>query len=166
MRALITGAAGFLGSHLCERLIAEGHEVVGMDNFITGSPENLAHLSGKEAFSFIRHDVSNFIFVPGKIEPRMQPSLQQDLIASQSRMSRRGVFLGGSAPPNRAVEAGVIAGCLARALSNWLLGLSQSSGPSSRRGPRANTATTGRRSRSSLVTRLRIRWPPESQRPE
>ena len=47
MRIRITGAAGFLGSHLCDRLLAEGHEVVGMDNFITGSPDNIAHLSGK-----------------------------------------------------------------------------------------------------------------------
>lgn len=68
MRILITGAAGFLGSHLCERLLKDGHEVVGMDNFITGSPENLAHLSGMKNFSFIRHDVSDFIFVPGKVE--------------------------------------------------------------------------------------------------
>jgi dTDP-glucose 4,6-dehydratase len=68
MRILITGAAGFLGSHLTERLLADGHEVVGMDNFITGSPENLAHLSNNPRFSFIRHDVSNFIFVPGEIE--------------------------------------------------------------------------------------------------
>jgi dTDP-glucose 4,6-dehydratase len=68
MRILITGAAGFLGSHLCERLLQDGHEVVGMDNFITGSPENLAHLSGKTGFSFIRHDVSDFIFVPGKLD--------------------------------------------------------------------------------------------------
>src|SRR5512139_1320490 len=68
MRILITGAAGFLGSHLCERLIGDGHEVVGMDNFITGSPENIAHLSTNQTFSFIRHDVSNFIFVPGKID--------------------------------------------------------------------------------------------------
>jgi len=67
MRILITGAAGFLGSHLCERLLAEGHQVVGMDNFITGSPDNLAHLAGAPGFQFIRHDVSNFIFVPGKI---------------------------------------------------------------------------------------------------
>jgi dTDP-glucose 4,6-dehydratase len=68
MHILITGAAGFLGSHLCDRLLADGHSVVGMDNFVTGRPENLAHLSGRPGFSFIRHDVSNFIFVPGKVE--------------------------------------------------------------------------------------------------
>lgn len=68
MRILITGAAGFLGSHLCDRLLAEGHNVVGMDNFITGSPDNLAHLASNQNFSFIRHDVSNFIFVPGKLD--------------------------------------------------------------------------------------------------
>jgi dTDP-glucose 4,6-dehydratase len=71
MHILITGAAGFLGSHLCDRLLAEGHSVVGMDNFITGNPNNLAHLSGYPNFSFIRHDVSNFIFVPGKIDAVM-----------------------------------------------------------------------------------------------
>jgi len=68
MRILITGAAGFLGSHLCDRLLSEGHQVVGMDNFITGNPDNLAHLAGNENFLFIRHDVSNFIFVPGKLD--------------------------------------------------------------------------------------------------
>jgi dTDP-glucose 4,6-dehydratase len=68
MRILITGAAGFLGSHLSERLLADGHEVVGMDNFITGSPDNLAHLSSNSRFSFIRHDVSSFIFVPGVVD--------------------------------------------------------------------------------------------------
>ena len=68
MRTLITGAAGFLGSHLCDRLLQEGFSVVGMDNFITGNPDNLAHLAGHEYFSFIRHDVSSFIFVPGKLE--------------------------------------------------------------------------------------------------
>jgi dTDP-glucose 4,6-dehydratase len=68
MRILITGAAGFLGSHLCERLLTDGNEVVGMDNFVTGSPENLAHLSSNAMFSFIRHDVSDFIFVPRKVD--------------------------------------------------------------------------------------------------
>lgn len=71
MRILVTGAAGFLGSHLCDRLLAEGHSVVGMDNFITGSPDNIAHLAGNTNFLFIRHDVSNFIFVPGKIDAVM-----------------------------------------------------------------------------------------------
>ncbi len=71
MRVLITGAAGFLGSHLCDRLLVEGHEVVGMDNFITGSPDNLAHLTGDPRFEFIRHDVSHFIFVPGEIDAIM-----------------------------------------------------------------------------------------------
>ncbi|MFC2042864.1 UDP-glucuronic acid decarboxylase family protein [Chloroflexota bacterium] len=68
MRALITGAAGFLGSHLCDRLLREGHQVVGMDNFITGNSENLAHIAGNKNFLFIRHDVSNFIFVPGRLD--------------------------------------------------------------------------------------------------
>jgi dTDP-glucose 4,6-dehydratase len=71
MKVLITGAAGFLGSHLCERLLCEGHQVIGMDNFVTGSAENLTHLTGDPAFSFIRHDVSNFIFVPGKVDAVM-----------------------------------------------------------------------------------------------
>jgi dTDP-glucose 4,6-dehydratase len=65
MRILITGAAGFLGSHLCDRLIKEGHHVIGMDNFITGRPENLEHLKNEAKFSFIEHDVSEFIEVPG-----------------------------------------------------------------------------------------------------
>jgi dTDP-glucose 4,6-dehydratase len=68
MRILITGAAGFLGSHLCDYLLAEGHEVVGMDNFVTGSPENIAHLAGNGKFTFYRNDVSNYILVPGRID--------------------------------------------------------------------------------------------------
>jgi dTDP-glucose 4,6-dehydratase len=71
MRILVTGAAGFLGSHLCDRLLSEGHCVIGMDNFITGNPQNLAHLSGNPGFEFIHHDVSNFIFIPGELDAVM-----------------------------------------------------------------------------------------------
>ena len=71
MRILITGAAGFLGSHLCDKLLLKGHIVIGMDNFITGNPQNLSHLAGNERFSFIRHDVSDFIFVPGNLDAVM-----------------------------------------------------------------------------------------------
>jgi len=68
MKILITGAAGFIGSHLCDFLLKEGHDVIGMDNFITGSPENLAHLTGNSKFTFILHDVANYIFVAEKVD--------------------------------------------------------------------------------------------------
>jgi dTDP-glucose 4,6-dehydratase len=68
MRVLITGAAGFLGSHLCDRFIADGHEVIGMDSFITGTPDNLAHLVGHPRFRFIKHDVTEFIYVEGPLD--------------------------------------------------------------------------------------------------
>jgi len=71
MRVLITGAAGFLGSHLSDYLITQGHSVVGMDNFVTGSPENIAHLAGNQSFEFYEHDVSNYIFIPGKVDAVM-----------------------------------------------------------------------------------------------
>ena len=67
-RVLITGAAGFLGSHLCDRLIAEGMEVLGMDNLITGNMENLEHLMGNPKFTFYNNDVSNFVHVPGELD--------------------------------------------------------------------------------------------------
>lgn len=67
LRILVTGGAGFIGSHLCDLLLKEGHDVVAIDNLITGSLENIAHLSGREDFTFIKHDVSNFIFFPGKV---------------------------------------------------------------------------------------------------
>ncbi len=67
-RTLITGGAGFIGSHLCDRFLAEGHEVICMDNFITGSPDNIAHLIGHERFHFIHHDVTNFIYVEGPLD--------------------------------------------------------------------------------------------------
>ena len=68
MRVLITGAAGFIGSHLCERFLREGHEVIGMDNFLTGTPENISHLFGNENFTFIKYDVTNFIYVDGDLD--------------------------------------------------------------------------------------------------
>jgi dTDP-glucose 4,6-dehydratase len=67
-RTLITGGAGFLGSHLCDRFIAEGHEVVCMDNLITGNPDNIAHLMGHERFSFVHHDVSNYVYLAGDLD--------------------------------------------------------------------------------------------------
>ena len=68
MRILVTGAAGFLGSHLCDRLLADGHRVIGMDNYITGTPANLAHLTHHAAFQFVRHDVTTFIEVDGPLD--------------------------------------------------------------------------------------------------
>lgn len=67
-RILITGAAGFLGSHLCDRFIREGYEVVGMDNLITGDLRNLEHLFPKAEFSFCHHDVSSYIHVSGELD--------------------------------------------------------------------------------------------------
>ena len=67
MRVLVTGAGGFLGSHLCDRLLADGFDVIGMDNFITGTPDNLAHLMGNPRFRFVAHDVTNFIYVEGEL---------------------------------------------------------------------------------------------------
>ena len=67
-RALVTGAAGFLGSHLCDRLIREGYHVIGMDNLITGDLRNIAHLFKLEQFEFYHHDVSKFVFVPGELD--------------------------------------------------------------------------------------------------
>ena len=68
MRALITGAAGFLGSHLCDRLLQEGWEVEGLDNLLTGREENLAHLRGHPRFHFRRHDVTRPVAVPEPVE--------------------------------------------------------------------------------------------------
>ncbi len=68
MRVLITGGAGFLGSHLSDRFLSEGHTVIAMDNLITGSTDNIAHLVGHERFTFIKHDVTNYIFVEGPLD--------------------------------------------------------------------------------------------------
>ena len=67
-RTLVTGGAGFLGSHLCDRLLQEGHEVVCMDNLITGDMDNIAHLMGREDFRFIKQDVTEYLYVEGPVE--------------------------------------------------------------------------------------------------
>jgi dTDP-glucose 4,6-dehydratase len=67
-RVLITGAAGFLGSHLCDRFIKEGYQVVGMDNLITGSLKNIEHLFPLPEFEYYHHDISKFVHVPGKLD--------------------------------------------------------------------------------------------------
>ncbi len=68
MRILVTGGAGFIGSHLCERLLKDGHEVLAMDNLLTGTTDNIAHLAGRDDFTFIHHDVTNYIFVQGELD--------------------------------------------------------------------------------------------------
>ena len=68
MRVLVTGGAGFLGSHLCDRLLAEGHEVIAMDNLLTGNLRNIAHLSQEPRFRFVNHNVTQFIAVEGPLD--------------------------------------------------------------------------------------------------
>lgn len=68
MRILVTGGAGFLGSHLCDRMLKEGHDVIAMDNLITGSTDNIAHLAGNRRFSFVEHDVTNYIYLKGPLD--------------------------------------------------------------------------------------------------
>lgn len=69
MRVVVTGGAGFLGSHLCERLVFAGHEVVCLDNFLTGSPDNVSHLVREPAFQLVRLDVTDYVHVPGQSTP-------------------------------------------------------------------------------------------------
>ncbi len=66
--SIVTGAAGFLGSHLTDRLLAEGHQVIGLDNLITGSEANIEHLAGHDRFRFIKQDVTNHLFLPGPVD--------------------------------------------------------------------------------------------------
>ena len=68
MKVLITGAAGFLGSHLTDRFLADGHSVIGVDNFITGHPDNVAHLAGNSRFSLMRHNISEYTSVDGPLD--------------------------------------------------------------------------------------------------
>ena len=81
MRILVTGGSGFIGSHLCDLLLRKEHEVVVVDNLITGDIQNVAHLAGRDDFSFVKYDVSNFIFIPGKVNAVMH-------LASPARMKR------------------------------------------------------------------------------
>lgn len=67
-RTLITGGAGFIGSHLCDYLLKKGHQVICMDSLITGSTDNIAHLLGQEDFSFVKHDVTNYIYIEGRLD--------------------------------------------------------------------------------------------------
>ena len=85
MRVLITGGAGFIGSHLCDRALAEGHEVVAVDSLITGDRANIAHLADNPAFRFIQHDVTRFI------------TFEED--------ARRGVSSGFAGQPGRLSQA-------------------------------------------------------------
>ena len=66
--AVVTGGAGFLGSHLCDRLLSEGFSVICIDNLITGSSDNISHLAGNGKFTFLKHDVTNYIFIPGRVD--------------------------------------------------------------------------------------------------
>lgn len=68
MRVLITGGAGFLGSHLCDYFLSKGHEVIAIDNLLTGNTANIEHLAGHDRFLFIKHDVTNYIFVEGRLD--------------------------------------------------------------------------------------------------
>ena len=68
MRMVITGGAGFIGSHLCDYLIEKGHEVICIDNLLTGKAENVVHLMGNSKFRFIKHNVSDYIYVDGNVD--------------------------------------------------------------------------------------------------
>jgi dTDP-glucose 4,6-dehydratase len=83
MRIFITGGAGFLGSHLCEALVAQGHHVYCLDNFITGRPENISHLLGEERFSFLKYNVCDYLHVDGPLDAVMHfasPASPQDYL--------------------------------------------------------------------------------------
>ena len=71
-RVLVTGGAGFLGSHLCDRMLKEGHQVIAMDNLLTGSLDNIEHLFKEKDFEYYHHDITKFIHIPGKLDYILQ----------------------------------------------------------------------------------------------
>jgi len=102
MRIVVTGAAGFLGSHLVDRLLGKGHEVVGIDSLITGSLDNLAHLQDNPAFRFLRADVTQYIHVNGPVDrvyhfasPASPKDFHRFVVSLLVRVSQRGLELFG-----------------------------------------------------------------------
>ena len=148
MRILVTGAAGFLGSHLSDRLLAEGHSVVGMDNFITGHPDNIAHLVGNPRFQFIQHDVTNFVYVEGDAGrgPPLRVAGEPDRLPreadpdAQGRLARHPQDAGPGQGEGRALPPRVDLG-----------GVRRSAGAS--RSRRATGATSTRSGRAASTTR-------------
>ena len=95
MRILITGGAGFLGSHLCDFMLNEGHEIVVMDNLLTGRAENVAHLIGQEGFTFLNYDVTNFVHVTGHLDYILNfasPASPKDYLVHSIHTMKVGAF--------------------------------------------------------------------------
>jgi dTDP-glucose 4,6-dehydratase len=95
MRILITGGAGFLGSHLCEHMLGEGHEVIVMDNLLTGRVENIAHLIGRDGFTFLHYDVTNFMHVTGALDYILHfasPASPKDYLVHSIHTMKVGAF--------------------------------------------------------------------------
>jgi len=95
MRILITGGAGFLGSHLCDFMLKEGHEVVVMDNLLTGRAENIAHLIGQKGFTFLNYDVTNFIHMTGQLDYILNfasPASPKDYLVHSIHTMKVGAF--------------------------------------------------------------------------
>jgi dTDP-glucose 4,6-dehydratase len=86
---VITGGAGFLGSHLCERLLADGHEVVALDNFLTGTPRNVEHLMEHDGFRLIKADVTEYVHVPGPVDQVLHFASPASPSTTSSCRSRR-----------------------------------------------------------------------------